>query len=169
MPAKCLYKNENLDGTFDYVVDKQRGVNTKGHEVCAAVKTNHAWYPKTELEAEMRDIPSGTYLTLACKCPDTNVDLIAIGYKYNAKKVLCFVMTKNAGRTTPGRPYVAKFADKYGNVSTRNVPRPDVLSQYFSYSNAIDRHNQVRQHFLGLERRWRTTNCWFRLNWNDCC
>jgi hypothetical protein len=75
-------------------------------------------------------------------------------------------MTKNAGSTAPGpRPYIAKFPDKLGNVKERRVPHPEVIGDYFEGSNVIDSHNHCRQHLLGLEQRWKTTNPWFR---NDC-
>lgn len=93
----------------------------------------------------------------------SGVQLLAIGYKYNSRKVLSFVATKASGSTTPGTPYRAKFADNWGNVMTRLVPRPDIISQYFQISNAVDTHNQARQSDLGLERHWVTTNCWFRV------
>ena len=37
------------------------------------------------------------------------VNVVAVGYKYNSKKVLFFVMTKGAGSTEPGEPYVIQF------------------------------------------------------------
>ncbi|MEM6772654.1 MAG: hypothetical protein AAF597_18895, partial [Bacteroidota bacterium] len=49
--------------------------------------------------------------------------LLAIGYKYNAQKVLCFVATKDAGSMRPGNPYVARFTDQFQNVRERRVVR----------------------------------------------
>ena len=52
----------------------------------------------------MKDWPpaGGSVLTLECKTPETGVDLVAsIGYKYNQKKVLCFVMTKTQALQNP--------------------------------------------------------------------
>jgi len=37
------------------------------------------------------------------------VRLIAVGYKYNSSKVLCFVATNKAGSTIAGDPYSAHF------------------------------------------------------------
>ena len=103
---------------------------------------------------------------MECTAPETNVKLVAIGYKYNAKKVLCFVMTKNAGSTLPGNnPYRAKYPDLFGNVKERLVERPDVLGgTYFAHSNLIDILNHLRRGILALERHWRTKNPWFRLD-----
>jgi len=111
----------------------------------------------------MQKWPSGSYLVMKTMCPQTNIPLYALAYKYNIKKVLCFVMTANAGSTIPGStPYIAQFPDKYGNLSTRNVPRPEVLATYFGHSNIIDSLNHKRQHLLGLERLWKTINPWWR-------
>jgi hypothetical protein len=44
------------------------------------------------------------------------------------------------------------------------VERPEVISRYFQYSDVVDSHNHARQALLGLEKKWATQNCWFRLN-----
>jgi len=31
------------------------------------------------------------------------------------------------------------------------------------HSNLVDVHNEIHQHFLALEEKWVTTNCWFRV------
>ena len=84
-----------------------------------------------------------------------------MGYKYNTKKVIAFVVTKGAGSTVPGRPYEARFPDVYGNVHARNVPRPKVLNTYFDNYGAFDAHNQARQGILALEECWVTHNSCF--------
>jgi hypothetical protein len=77
--------------------------------------------------------------------------------------VLCFVATKDAGSTLLGEPYRAKFLDDHGNIRSREVDRPAVISDYFTSSNAVDKHNHARQAELKLEKHWITHNCWFRL------
>jgi hypothetical protein len=136
----------------------------KGHEVIAAVKSNHSRFPKAELEEKMKGYPSGSYLVLECTTPTKRVQLLAIGYKYNARKILLFVATKNAGSTKPGTPYKAKFPDQFGNTKERSVIRPAILSQYFEISDAVDSHNHARQFLLALEKRWVTHNPWFRID-----
>ena len=136
----------------------------KGHEVIAAVKSNHSRFPKAELEEKMKGYPSGSYLVLECTTPSKQVKLVAIGYKYNARKILLFVAAKNAGSTKPGTPYKAKFPDKFGNTKERSVIRPAILSQYFDISDAVDSHNHARQFLLALEKRWVTHNPWFRID-----
>ena len=64
--------------------------------------------------------------------------MIAIGYKYNQKKVLTFIATKGSGSTQSGKPYVNIFPDFFVNVCTLNIARPSILSEYFSYLNVID-------------------------------
>ena len=49
--------------------------------------------------------------------------LIAIGYKYNARKVLYFIITDNAGSTKTGLPYLYKYPDQFTNVAIRPVDR----------------------------------------------
>jgi hypothetical protein len=91
------------------------------------------------------------------------VRLIAVGYKYNYSKVLCFVATKNAGSTIAGDPYRACFLDDHDNLVSRPVDCPELISKYFQWSNGIDKHNQARQFELCLEKHWRTQNACFHL------
>ena len=136
--------------------------NPTGHEFIGAIKTNHWNFPKQQLEDIMNEWPSGSSLVLECHRPN-GVVLLAIGYKYNSRKVLCFVATKDAGMTKLGDPYNAKFPDQYGNVKVREVDRPAIVSTYFQVSNKVDRHNHVRQYLLKLEKLWVTENPWFRI------
>jgi hypothetical protein len=94
----------------------------------------------------------------------SSIKLIAVGNKYNSKKVLCFVFTANCGLTLPGVPYVARFNDSYGNVVHCDIPQPQVIAEYFGKSNIIDAHNHNHQHELGLEELWVTKDCWFCLD-----
>lgn len=163
-------------------------LSLRGHEGGGPVKTNSRFYPKDELEKIMKHWPHGSKLALKCVTPRNGITLFAEGYKYNNKKVLCFIFTEGAGPTTDGEPYVMRFPSTFGNVMTRNVPRPANISNYFRTANMIDAHNQVclrndsfvcgmlyanfwlpgrlqaRQHDLGLEELWRTTNAWFRID-----
>lgn len=126
-----------------------------------SVKTAHSCFPKDELEAQMKDAPSGLWLTLETVID--GVEVLAIGYKYNAKKVLLFCAPKGAGGNYPGIPYEAKFPGANGGLATREVLRLVLLSRYFAASPKVDNHNQRRQHELALEEQWVTQDCWFRL------
>jgi hypothetical protein len=135
-----------------------------GHSYFGALKTSTKLTPYQELIDKMNDWPSGASLVMECTTPKDH-ELICIGYKYSASKVLVFLGTKCAGSTTPGDPYIARFPDAYGNVAQRSVPRrPAVISEYFGDSNVIDTHNQARQYELALEKRWVTHNCYFRID-----
>ncbi len=56
-----------------------------------------------------------------------------------------------------------KFTDSYGNIVTRYMDLPEVISNFFQSSNTIDTHNQLRQDLLQLEKKWLTKNAYFRL------
>ncbi len=137
----------------EYVIDKEQGsndTNKNQHEFIGAIKTNNNWYPKAEIEKKKKNWPSGSHLVLKCITPGTGVELIALGYKYNTRKVLCFIMTKDAGATANGtNPYIAKFGDGHGNVNQRQVNRSDVLSLVLGSADRIDSHNHMRQFLLG--------------------
>ena len=109
----------------------------------------------------MKDFPSGSHLLLKGKVEECV--LYFIGYKYNSKKVLCFLCSEHAGDFQEGLPYVARFHDTNGNMQNREVYRSSVVSDYFGFSNKIDRHNHIRQSALSLEKHWVTQCPWFRI------
>ena len=55
--------------------------------------------------------------------------LISIGYKYNAQKVLSFIVKENSGITKTGIPYLSKYPDQFTNVAIHPVTRPLVMSK----------------------------------------
>ena len=77
-----------------------------GAELIGLVMTNTKGFCKEKIEKLKKDWPGGSYLVLSSK-PIVPGDrtLIAIGYKYNARKVLYFIVTENAGSTKTGIPY----------------------------------------------------------------
>jgi Transposase IS4 len=72
-------------------------------EYIGIIKTNHAGFPKKDIENIMETWPSGTNIVFHCKSPN-GPTLRAIGYKYNSKRILSFVMTDSAGSIGPGSP-----------------------------------------------------------------
>ena len=84
-----------------------------------SVKTAHSLFPKSFIEDVLKEEPGGASIVLRSVLDD--VPLIAIGYKYNKRRVLHFVMSENAGNTTEGDPYQMKFADQFGNIHIREI------------------------------------------------
>ena len=110
----------------------------------------------------MKSWPAGSHMVLEASAVD-GMDLLAIGYKYNSRKVLCFVSTKNVGSTEPTCYYEARWIDKNGNTMSRHVPRPKIIDDYFTHSNTVDKHNHVWQFLLCLEKHWKTEDGYFRI------
>ena len=88
---------------------------------------------------------------------------MAIGYKYNSRKVLRFIPTEGSGSTEPGDPYLSRFPDIYLNVSVFLVVRPHLLGRHLNACNAIDNHNMMWQSDLALYKYWVTQSGYFRL------
>ena len=80
-----------------------------------------------------------------------------------SSQVIVTLGSWDAGSTTPGEPYIAKWPDKFGNVKSRKVNRPDIIARYFKVANLIDVHNQLRQSALAMEEIWLTKDPWFRI------
>ena len=56
---------------------------------------------------------------------------IDIGYKYNAWKVLYFIVTDNAGSTQAGFNCLSKYPDHFTNVAIFHVACPLVMYKFF--------------------------------------
>ena len=102
-------------------------------EFVGPVKTSHKQFPKTYLENTMKTWPPGSHLVMQTELKGNSY--FAIGHKYNMKKVLSFNATDGAGHTKPGIPYEAKWLDENGRACSRKIPRPHILSGYFTHSN----------------------------------
>jgi hypothetical protein len=128
------------------------------------VKTNHKLFPKQFIDEALQGMPGGVHIVLEGINAYTEEKLYAVGYRYSKKTTLFFVMSPGAGSTRPGKPYEMKYPTEQSNLGIRFVDRPDVVSKYFAASNCIDRHNQVRQFELHLEKCWVTFDPYFRLH-----
>jgi len=128
--------------------------------ICS-VKQAHKFFPKAYITEQMKDAPSGSWLVLQSKID--GVDVVCAGYKYNYKKILFFCWPLGAASFVPGEPYIQRYQTETGAPATREVARLSVFSRYFMHSNLVDVHNEIRQHFLALEEKWVTTDCWFRV------
>ena len=100
-----------------------------GVDYCGPVKTIHKGFCLATLEKLMKDWPGGSYLFMKSN-PSFPGErpLLAIGYKYNSRKVLGFIATEGAGSTEPGDPYLSCFPDIYSNVSV-----PPIVYSHRSY------------------------------------
>ena len=103
-----------------------------GAEFIGMVKTNTKGFCKETIEKLTKDWPGGSYPVLRSK-PMVPGDrtLIAIGYKYNAWKVLYFIVIDNTGSTNNGITYLSKYTDQFTNVAICPVARPLVMSKKF--------------------------------------
>ena len=87
---------------------------------------------KDTIENLTKDWPGGSYLMLRSKPMVPGVrPLIDIGYRYNARKVLSFIVADNAGSTKTGIPYLSKHPVQFTNDAIRPVARPLVMSKTF--------------------------------------
>ena len=77
-------------------------LSKEGYHYVGAFKTSSACFPKAYLQGVLQPLPAGSKLVLEGTYPD--VPLLAIGYKYNRRKVLFFVATRGAGTTTTESP-----------------------------------------------------------------
>ena len=101
-----------------------------GAELIGMVKTNTKGFCKETIEKLTKYFPGGFYLVLRRKpMLPGGWPLIAIGYKYNARKVLYFIVMDNAGSRNTGIPYLSKYPDQFTNVSICPVARPLVMSK----------------------------------------
>ena len=89
--------------------------------------------------------------------------LIAIGFRYNAQKVLNFIVTDNTGSIKTGIPYLSKYPDQFTNVAILHVAHQLVMSKLVSAVNQDYSHNKSRQSDLALEKWWVTQCGWLQL------
>ena len=72
------------------------------------VKTNTKVCFKEKIEKLTKDSPGGYYLMLRSKSMVTGgIPIIDIGYKYNSRKFLYFIVTKNSESTQAGLYYLS--------------------------------------------------------------
>jgi hypothetical protein len=127
----------------------------------ANVANCHGGYPKQWIEDKLKSLTSGSMIFLTAIYQ--GVPMIATGYKFNRKRTLLYISTRDAGAASNGVAYEAKFPDSHGNLRSRSVPRAELISTFYSGSNAIDSHNHLRQYVLAIEKAWRSQDAFFRL------
>ena len=82
--------------------------------------------------------------------------LLAIGCKYNSRKVLSFFAIAGVGSTTLGIPYLSNYLDQFSNLSILPVACPLLVSKFSGLVNGVDSQNKSRQSDLSLENFWVT-------------
>ena len=104
-----------------------------GVDYCGPVKTRHKGFCLDTSEKLIKDWTGGSYIFMKSTpiFPD-EIPLLAIGYKYNSRKVLGFISTEGYGSNEPGDPYLYCFPDIYSNVSICPVVCPHLLGSYFN-------------------------------------
>ena len=133
-----------------------------GAYLVGMLNTNTKWLYKDTIENITKDWPGVSYLVLRSKpTVPRGRPLIDISYKYNAHKVVYFIVTYNAGITQTGIPYLSKYPDQFTNVSIRYVAHPLDMSK--KYVNEVGSHNKARQSGLVLEKLYVTQCGWLGL------
>ena len=69
----------------------------------------------------------------------------------------------SCGTTLPGQLHQKHRYTKDSELTTSEVQRPQLVSQYFSAVCKIDVHNHLRQGLLAIEEAWVTQIWWHRL------
>jgi hypothetical protein len=128
------------------------------------IKQNQQWFPMKALNAVMKarfeQRPAGHWVTFTTEV--AGVNLLAIAYAWSQRGVTYLLST--CGSTEPSeKMYTSYFEDEFGNVACKEIPRPRIAHLLYDYLPLIDEHNKQRQSILGLERKWPTRKCWFRL------
>ena len=116
-----------------------------GADIIGMVKTNTKGLCKETIEKLTRYWPGGSYLVLRSNhMVPGGRPLISISYKYNARKVLYFIVTYNAGSTQAGLAYLSKYPDQFSNVAIRPVARPLVMHKCLGCVNEVNSHSKSR-------------------------
>ena len=88
-----------------------------GTEMIGMVKKNTRGFCKDNIENLTKDWPGGSYLVFRINPMVPRGRLLpAIGYKYTTRKVLYFIVTVNARRTTAGINYLSKYLELFYNA-----------------------------------------------------
>ena len=86
--------------------------------------------------------------------------LISIGYKYNAQKVIYFIVTYNTALTHAVLTYLPKYPDQFQYVSIIPVAEPLGMYNLTLSVNNIYSQNKSNPSYMALEKFWFTQCCW---------
>ena len=104
-----------------------------GLDYCGPVKIFQKGFCLAILENLKKYWPGGSYLVMKSNpIVPGGRPLLAIGYKYNYRKVLGFIATEGAGSTALDDPYLSRFPDIYSNVSVRPIVCTHFIGRHFN-------------------------------------
>ena len=136
-----------------------------GVESMFVIKNHLSLFPKRPLQAVLSarypDRPAGHWVVMTTEVC-SGVYLIALAYAWSHSSVSFFIST--VGDTSPATvSYKTNFTNDFGEITSKSIPRPDLCDFIFGFLPVIDNHNKSRQHYLKLEKKWPTKDCWFRI------
>jgi hypothetical protein len=128
------------------------------------IKQNQSWFPMKALYAVLKerfkDRPAGHWLTMIATI--SGVKVAAMAYAWSQRGISYILSTR--GSIEPSdKLYMSYFEDDFGNVSSKDVSHLKLAHLIYDYLPLINEHNKQHQKILGLERKWPTRSCWFRL------
>lgn len=112
------------------------------------VKTATRNYPIAEARRRCPETRGHSVIATATKDPDL------ICAAWSDKTVHTFVGT--CGTSLDGTPAKKTRTDANGRLVIKEVPRPQIVEEYFHGARAVDIHNHIRQSGLALEEVWNT-------------
>ena len=63
----------------------------------------------------------------------------------------CFVSTCGTAEAHEDK-YLTNFEEDFGNVACKEINRPSICHFLCEFLRTIDKHNRMRQDFLGVEK-----------------
>jgi len=128
------------------------------------VKQNQSWFPMKALyavlKAQFKDLPAGHWVTMITAI--SGVKVVAMAYAWSQIGI-SYILSKYGSTEPSDKLYMSYFEDDFRNVSSKEVSHLKLAHLIYDYLPLINEHNKQRQKILGLERKWPTRSCWFRL------
>ena len=126
-----------------------------GSDLVGMVKTNNKGICKETIEKLTKYCPVGYYLVLRNKpMVPKGRSLINIGYNYNVRKVLSFIVKENSERKQEGLTYLSNYPYQFSNVPIFPVASTLVVYKFFGYVNEVESHNKSSLSDLAVEKIW---------------
>ena len=107
-------------------------------EIIGMVKTNTKGFCKETIDNIIEKWLGGSYLVLRSNnMVPGGIRLITIGYKYDVRKVLYFIIKEDTGMKKSGIPYLSKYPITFSNVSICPFAHLLVMYKFFAYGNVV--------------------------------